>query len=668
MAMAEEEHPAPPSQSMTAPSVTRLHLQQWRQARAFPVNVVNGENVTREWLEETGFAQPTVVLSRQTLGIVGPPEPFSLTDVQGVLSDEHSFEVFDSCTDDVMVDWTLAQWEQYLSTPPSQRSSYLRLKGNTTAWTPPTVVTEIGWVERFPALPSTPRQLQVCAKESHENFRFGPSGASSWHSVVLGKQNVHLIPPTPENLRAYQAWRLREKVAPFEALVTGSAYVYLEAGATLFIPAGWLFATLALEDAVVCRGAFLHDLDLPTQWHCYHLDRKVRAESAFPSMAPLVWHLACTYLRDASASAKAISLLLPALVDDANAAAAAQVLDAVSPTVVVSKLRARTKPPADATSSSSSSSSSTSDSDSSSSSDDDSDSSLGSSVSEVDLAYPKFKRELVATPEPKLHKHLVVKIPSDAFPLKASMVPRASHLNTPRAKKKIKSKVAAEEWYFECGCGQKGANYDDGRRMVQCETCPTWQHTHCAGIPDDQEPPAGYTCFKCNATAPGDWMVQCSCGIRAKNYDDGCRMVACDRCNTWQHTLCAGIPNNQEPPDNYVCLPCATKKRPQKAGKSPKTPPAKPKPVEDEDFHHDALEEDEDDDAPDEDEDEDDAPRPPKKKSRAAAAKRPKAPLDVRPELPARSAKAAPKPKKQPTSVRERLQKKLKMKPTWGRL
>ncbi|RQM10388.1 hypothetical protein B5M09_005383 [Aphanomyces astaci] len=236
-------------------------------------------------------------------------------------------------------------------------------------------------------------------------------------------------------------------------------------------------------------------------------------------------------------------------------------------------------------------------------------------------------------------------------------------------------------------CGDKGSNYDDGKRMVQCDVCVTWQHTACAGIPNETEPPTSYKCFKClvpqeDGGAPStvvDWTVSCSCGIVAVNYDDGCRMIACDRCNTWQHTLCAGIPNETEPPDVYLCRSCKTHtkkakdKSPRAAVKSPKTQqpvrkPARkpPQPPSDDDD--------------DDDDDQDVSPPsvvPSKKQRSSKRAKRTAAAADggenVRPVLKAAAAATVatadvPKKKQQPTSVRERLVKKLKMKPKWGRM
>ncbi|XP_028754978.1 PHD finger protein MALE STERILITY 1-like [Neltuma alba] len=46
----------------------------------------------------------------------------------------------------------------------------------------------------------------------------------------------------------------------------------------------------------------------------------------------------------------------------------------------------------------------------------------------------------------------------------------------------------------ECGCGTKE---DDGERMVCCDICETWQHTRCVRIPNDEQVPSIFLCKRC---------------------------------------------------------------------------------------------------------------------------------------------------------------------------
>ncbi|KAJ1558998.1 hypothetical protein HK405_012414, partial [Cladochytrium tenue] len=66
----------------------------------------------------------------------------------------------------------------------------------------------------------------------------------------------------------------------------------------------------------------------------------------------------------------------------------------------------------------------------------------------------------------------------------------------------------AEEdpWFFDCACGVRGYNIDDGRPMIACGRCGNWQHLACAAATaaDADRPPdpsaweaADYACHRC---------------------------------------------------------------------------------------------------------------------------------------------------------------------------
>ncbi|XLR65457.1 hypothetical protein S83_016129 [Arachis hypogaea] len=52
---------------------------------------------------------------------------------------------------------------------------------------------------------------------------------------------------------------------------------------------------------------------------------------------------------------------------------------------------------------------------------------------------------------------------------------------------------------------------------------------------------------------PKNGIVECTCGTKE---DDGERLVCCDICETWQHTRCVRIPNDEEIPHIFLCKRC----------------------------------------------------------------------------------------------------------------
>ncbi|XP_029122504.2 PHD finger protein At1g33420 [Elaeis guineensis] len=52
-----------------------------------------------------------------------------------------------------------------------------------------------------------------------------------------------------------------------------------------------------------------------------------------------------------------------------------------------------------------------------------------------------------------------------------------------------------------------------------------------------------------------EWLVDCICGVKD---DDGERMLACDMCGVWQHTICSGISDLDEVPSQFVCRECGS--------------------------------------------------------------------------------------------------------------
>lgn len=72
----------------------------------------------------------------------------------------------------------------------------------------------------------------------------------------------------------------------------------------------------------------------------------------------------------------------------------------------------------------------------------------------------------------------------------------------------------------------------------------------------------------------GEWYFDCAiCGVHGKNLDDGTHSIACDKCDTWQHSACHGIKEDAADKDDFQFL-CASCSQPRtiKVKSSSKSP------------------------------------------------------------------------------------------------
>lgn len=68
-----------------------------------------------------------------------------------------------------------------------------------------------------------------------------------------------------------------------------------------------------------------------------------------------------------------------------------------------------------------------------------------------------------------------------------------------------------------------------------------------------------------------DWMFDCICGSYGQ-IDDGTHSIACDKCNIWQHSKCAGVSQKEADRDDFAFV-CTTCQRRAKDAERAKTHP-----------------------------------------------------------------------------------------------
>jgi hypothetical protein len=59
------------------------------------------------------------------------------------------------------------------------------------------------------------------------------------------------------------------------------------------------------------------------------------------------------------------------------------------------------------------------------------------------------------------------------------------------------SDEGGDDWIFDCVCGKSGKNFDDGSKMVACEKCDVWQHVSCNSLNRKSLGSLVFVCRKC---------------------------------------------------------------------------------------------------------------------------------------------------------------------------
>ena len=97
------------------------------------------------------------------------------------------------------------------------------------------------------------------------------------------------------NFKRYEQWVLSGKQADvfFGDTVEKCQRFELSAGATFFIPSGWIHAVYTSADSIVFGGNFLHSFSIEKQLQVAHIEdvTHVPSKFRFPFFTELLWHV-----------------------------------------------------------------------------------------------------------------------------------------------------------------------------------------------------------------------------------------------------------------------------------------------------------------------------------------------------------------------------------------
>ncbi|XP_014673300.1 PREDICTED: lysine-specific demethylase 7B-like [Priapulus caudatus] len=286
------------------------------KGRTFPsadqfVKHMSGYQITRKYLEESGFDYPIIVEKKEGLELRIPPSTISMEEIEQLVGPLREIDVIDV---ERQEDFKLLihEWVEYFKSPNRQRIlNVISLEFSTTRLSelvePPSIVRELSWVdtvwghEPLPedcpyARPAVQKYCLMGVKDSFTDFHVDFGGTSVWYHVLRGEKIFYLIKPTQTNLHLYENWvsSANQSSLFFGDQVDSCYKCVLKHGQTLLIPTGWIHAVLTPIDSLVFGGNFLHSLNIPLQLQIYEMEKRVNTpeQFLFPVFETSCWYAA----------------------------------------------------------------------------------------------------------------------------------------------------------------------------------------------------------------------------------------------------------------------------------------------------------------------------------------------------------------------------------------
>ncbi|KAK4533833.1 hypothetical protein CCYA_CCYA19G4715 [Cyanidiococcus yangmingshanensis] len=199
--------------------------------------------------------------------------------------------------------WSLGQYLDYLSTEASLRQRVLNLISLEISETPtgqafqaPGIIRRADWATLCPPpRPHVDTYYLLSAAGSWTSWHIDFGGSTVFYHVLRGQKRFYVCPPTERHLLLYERWQSDPQQAlrefDFVEELNSVATIDLEAGNTLFIPAGWLHAVFTPLDSVVLGGNILHLGGVTMQQRIYNMERRLHVPDKyrFPLFRELHW-------------------------------------------------------------------------------------------------------------------------------------------------------------------------------------------------------------------------------------------------------------------------------------------------------------------------------------------------------------------------------------------
>jgi len=286
------------------------------------VKEMEGEDLDVEYFQRTGFNFPLFFREKSGLHMKVPGPSFTVSDVKNLIGNKRILEVM-NCATQLNAEMTMKDWEDFYMDPDrdgtllnviSLEFSQTKLEAHVVA---PRVVRQIDMIANaWPRhlkdnqedgtndmskmqYPKVQKYCLMSVAGCWTDFHVDFGGTSVWYHLVKGEKHFWLIPPTPVNLKAYEAWTLSGKQSDtfFGDIVEKCGRVVLRSGNTFMIPAGWIHAVYTPEDSLVIGGNFLHPYGIEKFLKIAQIEEvtKVPHKYRFPFYPELLWYVLDKY-------------------------------------------------------------------------------------------------------------------------------------------------------------------------------------------------------------------------------------------------------------------------------------------------------------------------------------------------------------------------------------
>ncbi|PSN57336.1 hypothetical protein C0J52_02107 [Blattella germanica] len=272
-----------PVQTGTAVFIKELKSRHFPSACGVVHRLQNGNQLTIQYMTQTGFNEPIIVEDKSGLDLVVPPQDFSVKDVENYIGSEREVDVIDVArqTD---IRMKLGEFIEYFTTPRSQRTKTLNVISLEFSHTSlsslveaPYVARKLDWVNFvWPSdspddteyrKPEVQKYCLMGVEDSYTDFHIDFGGSSVWYHV----------------LRVDKCYKCT-----------------MNEGETMLIPTGWIHAVLTPVDSLVFGGNFLHSLNISTQLQIYDIEKKIHTPEKFrfPAFETTNWYAARSIAND----------------------------------------------------------------------------------------------------------------------------------------------------------------------------------------------------------------------------------------------------------------------------------------------------------------------------------------------------------------------------------